>query len=68
MAEFAEKAGFVRSDEALTLRAFKARLEWSDSAVRSARRKGLIVRKCGKQRFVIGRDFLRFLEEQQADD
>lgn len=49
---------FYRIEEA------KARLGWSDSALRAAKRRGLRVLVCGKRRYVSGKEILRFLEDQ----
>ncbi len=40
---------------------FKARMGWSDSAFRQARRKGLKVNRYGKRVFVLGRDVFEFI-------
>jgi len=44
----------------------KARLGWSDSALRAAKRRGLTVIVCGKRRYVTGKEILRFLENQSS--
>lgn len=36
----------------------------SESATRSMRRQGLTVRRLGKRSFVLGRDFISFVEQQ----
>jgi len=43
----------------------KARLGWSNSAFRAAKRRGLRLLVCGKRRYVTGSEILRFLESIQ---
>ncbi len=45
----------------------KARLGWTDSALRAAKRRGLSLIACGKRRYVTGKEILRFLEGQKSD-
>jgi hypothetical protein len=45
----------------------KARLGWSDSALRAAKRRGLRLLVCGKRRFLTGNEIVRFLESQGSD-
>lgn len=45
----------------------KARLGWTDSALRAAKRRGLNLIACGKRRYVTGKEILRFLENQQSE-
>ena len=40
---------------------FKARMGWSDSAFRAARRRGLKTHPCGKRVYVLGRDVFEFI-------
>ncbi len=53
--------------EIYTVDEARARLGWTDSALRSAKRKGLKLIACGKRRYVTGREILRFLESLQDD-
>jgi hypothetical protein len=50
--------------ELYTIEEAKARLRWSDSALRAAKRRGLRLLVCGKRRYVTGREILRFLQNQ----
>ena len=45
----------------------KARLGWTDSGLRAAKRRGLKLIACGKRRYVTGKEIVRFLESQQSD-
>jgi hypothetical protein len=58
--------GFVSILEVYTIEEAKARLGWTDSALRAAKRRGLRLMACGKRRYVAGREILRFLQSQQA--
>jgi hypothetical protein len=40
---------------------FKARMGWSDSSMRSARRRGLKVRRDGKRAYVWGDDLIDYM-------
>lgn len=42
----------------------KARMGWSDSALRSARRHGLKVRYVGKRAYVLGEDVISFMKSK----
>ena len=55
-------AGVVSTHEVYTLEEAKRRLRWTDSSVRAAKRRGLHLIKCGKRKYVTGRELLRFLE------
>jgi hypothetical protein len=54
--------GVISTLEVYTLDEAKRRLRWTDSAVRSAKRRGLRLIKCGKRKYVSGQELLRFLE------
>lgn len=54
----------IEKDQALPLDTFKRKAGLSDWALRTARRNGLKVRKCGKRRYVLGRDWIEYLEKQ----
>jgi len=56
--------GVISVLELYTIEEAKARLRWSDSARRAAKRRGLRLRVCGKRRYVTGREILRFLQNQ----
>jgi hypothetical protein len=43
----------------------KARLRWTDSSLRAAKRRGLQLLKCGKRRYATGKEVIRFLESQK---
>jgi hypothetical protein len=45
----------------------KARLGWSDSALRAAKRRGLKLIACGKRRYVTGKEIVRFFESLQSE-
>ena len=53
--------GVISIHEVYTLEEAKARLRWSDSAFRAAKRRGLEILSCGKRRYVAGQDILHFL-------
>lgn len=61
-------AGVISTHEAYTLDEAKRRLQWTDSAVRSAKSKGLRLIKCGKRKYVSGKELLRFLESLNSDN
>lgn len=42
----------------------KARMGWSDAALRSARRHGLTVRRLGKRAYVLGEDVISFMKSR----
>ncbi len=42
----------------------KARMGWSDAALRSARRHGLPVRRLGKRAYILGEDVISFLKNR----
>jgi hypothetical protein len=53
--------GVISELELYTLEEVKRRLRWTDSALRAAKRRGLILLPCGKRRYVTGREIIRFL-------
>ena len=57
--------GVISVLEIYTVEEAKARLGWTDSALRSGKRKGLKLMACGKRRYVTGREILRFLQSLQ---
>jgi hypothetical protein len=42
----------------------KGRMGWSDSAFRSARRRGLKVRRDGKRAYILGEDVIAYLKNK----
>lgn len=59
--------GVISVLEIYTIEEAKARLGWTDSALRAAKRQGLRLIPCGKRRYVTGREVRRFLESLQSD-
>ena len=54
--------GVISSLETYTIDEARARLRWTDSALRAAKRRGLRLLKCGKRSYVTGDEIRRFLE------
>lgn len=63
----ATRPGVIRSDEVYTVREFKLRAGLGDFSYREIRAAGLRVRKVGRKLYVIGRDFLAFLDRQNIE-
>ncbi|MDA1054535.1 MAG: hypothetical protein O3C40_29225 [Planctomycetota bacterium] len=59
--------GVIRADEAYTVAEFRRRAALGDYAFREVRRAGLRIISIGKKRFILGRDWLEFLNTQQGD-
>lgn len=59
--------GAISLHEIYTIEEAKTRLGWTDSALRSAKRRGLKLLACGKRRYVTGGEILRFLESIQSN-
>lgn len=57
----------ISINELYALDEAKARLRWSDSAFRAARRRGLCVLASGKRRYVSGKEIFRFLKATQLN-
>lgn len=55
--------GVISANQAYSLEQVRQRLGLGTAALRTARRKGLIVRRVGRRSFIMGRDLLIFLEE-----
>jgi len=55
--------GVISADAAYSLEQLRDRLGLGTAALRTARRKGLIVRRIGRRSFVMGRDLLQYLDE-----
>jgi hypothetical protein len=60
----ARAPGVISIQELYRIEEAKARLGWSDSALRAAKRRGLQVIVCGKRRYVTGNEIFRFLESR----
>jgi hypothetical protein len=45
----------------------KARMGWTDSAFRAARRRGLTVRRDGKRAYLLGDDVIDYLKGRTSD-
>lgn len=61
-AEAPAPGGVISANAAYSLNQVQARLGLGTAALRTARRKGLIVRRIGRRSFVMGRDLLDFIE------
>ena len=59
--------GIISVLEIYRLDEAKARLGWSDSALRAAKRRGLQILVCGKRRYIAGKEIARFLEQQSGE-
>ena len=59
--------GVVSTTAVYSLDAFKDRLEVSDCWLRTARRRGLRVRYAGRKGFIIGSEFVRYLEQEREE-
>lgn len=62
------QSGVISTNEVYTLDEAKRRLRWTDSSVRSAKRRGLRLIKCGKRKYVSGQELFRFLESISSSD
>jgi hypothetical protein len=60
----AGKALPIRIDEVYTLVEFQQRTGLGRSGLRSARKRGLPVRKCGRNKYVSGKDWACFLQAE----
>ena len=56
----------IRIDEVYTLTDFKRRTGLGKAGVRAARRRGLPVHQCGRNRYVSGADWAEFLRARTA--
>jgi hypothetical protein len=54
--------GVISANAAYSLDQVKQRLGLGTAALRTARRKGLLVRRVGSRSFILGRDLLDYLE------
>jgi hypothetical protein len=57
----------VSEADIIPLTVLAARLGLGPSALRTARRQGLKVRKIGRSKFVLGRDLVAFLEGREPE-
>ncbi len=57
----------VRIDEVYTLTDFKQRTGLGKEGIRTARKKGLRICKCGRNRYVTGSDWFAFLSQCPAE-
>lgn len=55
-------SGVIQAEALYTLPEIKARLGLGRDALRTARGKGLIVRKIGVREFILGRDVMNYVE------
>ena len=62
-----DPSGEIRSDSVYTLDEIKTRLGLGVAAMRTARRRGLTVRRIGRRAFVLGRDIITYIEEAGQD-
>lgn len=58
--------GIITADSALTVAEFRRRAGLQQHAFAQARKAGLRVIEIGRKRYVLGADWLRFLEAQAA--
>jgi hypothetical protein len=58
----------IRSDHAYSLGDFSRRTGLGRNGLRAARKKGLPIRKCGRNRYVLGNDWHEFLRNQPVSD
>ena len=63
----ARPPGVISVLEIYRLDEAKARLGWSDSALRAAKRRGLQILVCGKRRYISGKAIAHFLEKQAGE-
>ena len=59
---FPDVPGVIVADELYTLQEFQRRMRLGAAATRQARRQGLILRKIGRRKYLLGRDILDWLE------
>jgi len=55
--------GVVKSDAAYSLAEVKSRFHLGTAALRTARRRGLRVRRIGRRSFILGRDLIEYLDK-----
>jgi len=62
--ESASSPGEIRADAIYTLEEIDRRLRLGKAAIRRARRQRLIVHRIGRRNYIIGRDFINYLDAQ----
>lgn len=60
--------GEISANSLYTLSAVKERLGLGVHAMRTARRRGLIVHRIGRRGFVLGRDLIEYVEKNTTQD
>ena len=60
--------GVILPDCLYSLTEIRKRTGMGSWAIRKARKDGLAVKKIGNSRFVLGREFIRFVEEVGTED
>lgn len=55
--------GVISANAAYSLEQVRQRLGLGTAALRTARRRGLTVRRVGRRSFILGKDLLQYLEE-----
>lgn len=68
MATTTKTPGVIRADEAYRLDEIMVRMGWGRHALTAARQRGLQVKQCGKRRFCLGADVLRFIEASSTSE
>lgn len=58
----------IRADHSYSLDDFRRRTGLGRNGLRAARKKGLPIRKCGRNRYVLGADWHEFLRNQPVSD
>ena len=62
-AQPAAPGGVISADEAYSLDNLKQDFSLGTAAIRTARKKGLPVKKIGRKSYVMGKDLLQYLDE-----
>jgi hypothetical protein len=62
-----QSPGEVRSGVLYRADELKERMGWSDSAFRSARRRGLKVCRDGKRAYILGEDVIAYMKSKAAE-
>ena len=62
-AAIVSEEGVIDSDRAYSLKAFQEITGLKAGALREARQRGLLIRRAGVRSFILGRDFLDYLEK-----
>lgn len=58
----------IRIDEVYTLKEFQRRTGLKRNGMRAARKRGLTVRQCGRNKYVMGSDWAGFLQTLETKD